>query len=102
PLIPPARSSLVPYTTLFRSWQYTSKVPLAAEQELTWKDLGILAVKIRCHDIQKTYAHLKSVGAVMLGEPVKNPIGVWHFYVKDPDRKSTRLNSSHVKISYAV
>ena len=59
-------------------------MPLASEEELTWKDLGILAVKMRCHDIQKTYDHLKSVGAVMLGEPVKNPMGVWHFYVKDP------------------
>src|SRR5690606_40964493 len=31
------------------------------------------------------------------GEPTK---GVW--YYEHPDRKSTRLNSSHVKISYAV
>lgn len=68
----------------FEIWQYTSKEPLAAKQELTWRDLGILAVKIRCHDIQKTYDHLKSVGAVMLGEPEKNPLGIWHFYVKDP------------------
>ncbi|MEP0711630.1 MAG: VOC family protein, partial [Algoriphagus sp.] len=68
----------------FEIWQYTSKVPLAAEEELTWKDLGILAVKMRCHDIHKTHAHLKNVGAVILGEPVKNPLGVWHFFIKDP------------------
>lgn len=68
----------------FEIWQYTSKEPLKSEVELTWKDLGILAVKMRCHDIHKTHAHLKSVGADMLGEPVKNPLGIWHFYVKDP------------------
>src|SRR5690349_23671840 len=31
--------------------------------------------------------------------------GVWHMYIAhtfDGDRKSTRLNSSHVEISYAV
>lgn len=68
----------------FEIWQYTSKEPLASEEELTWKDLGILAVKMRCHDIQKTYAHLTKIGATMLGKPVKNPLGVWHFYIKDP------------------
>lgn len=75
----------------FEIWQYTSKVPLAAKEVLTWKDLGILAVKMRCRDIQKTYDHLKNVGAVMLGEPAKNPIGVWHFFVKDPDGNTFEL-----------
>src|SRR5690606_40842666 len=30
------------------------------------------------------------------------PVAFGHDCVMDPDRKSTRLNSSHVKISYAV
>lgn len=68
----------------FEIWQYTSKEPEASKEELTWFDLGILAVKIRCRDIRRTYEHLQSVGATMLGEPAKNPVGDWHFYVKDP------------------
>src|SRR3989442_11931499 len=55
----PPRSTLFPYTTLFRSW-----IPL-----------------------------------------VSTGHGPWHFHNSSPskgDRKSTRLNSSHVRISYAV
>src|ERR1039457_3914295 len=52
----PPRSTLFPYTTLFRSW--------------------------RCHAVS----------------PQQRPGGT-HEY---PDRKSTRLNSSHLVISYAV
>src|SRR2546430_7386004 len=60
----PPRSTLFPYTTLFRS-------------RLT---LGTG----RTHQIR---VHLAYVG---------------HPVVGDPDRKSTRLNSSHSQISYAV
>src|SRR6266511_4211738 len=54
----PPRSTLFPYTTLFRSpvtiqWSFTDAAP-------------------------------------------------WHIRIDNGDRKSTRLNSSHVKISYAV
>src|SRR5579883_3554890 len=34
--------------------------------------------------------------------PTYNTWGSRRFYARAPDRKSTRLNSSHVKISYAV
>lgn len=68
----------------FEIWQYTSKIPSSPERHVHWNDLGILAVKIRCRDIQKTYDHLQSVGAKLLGKPSLNPIGVWHFYLKDP------------------
>src|SRR5690554_7421554 len=34
-------------------------------------------------------------------DPTGNLSGMW-VGAKDPDRKSTRLNSSHVRISYAV
>src|SRR5437667_1281226 len=58
----PPRSTLFPYTTLFRSWPHAT-----------------------------------------------SPGGDWQFYHETPnlivsgqDRKSTRLNSSHITISYAV
>ena len=68
----------------FEIWQYTSRTPQASKQKPSWKDLGILAVKIRCRDIAATYKHLGEVGAELLQKPVKNPIGVMHFYVNDP------------------
>ncbi|MDN3204496.1 VOC family protein [Algoriphagus sediminis] len=68
----------------FEIWQYTSKKPVAAKTKPTWKDLGILAVKIRCRDIDKTYKHLENLDAKLLSKPKKNPLGVAHFYVEDP------------------
>src|SRR2546430_12476012 len=62
----PPRSTLFPYTTLFRS-STTSGVPVRAQiEELFQADMKNIGVKI------------------------------------EVDRKSTRLNSSHSQISYAV
>src|SRR4051812_49557726 len=69
----PPRSTLFPYTTLFRSLQRH------------------LHVDARRHvDERATRPH----GRVEGGELVVVP--------RDEDRKSTRLNSSHMSISYAV
>src|SRR3712207_7294825 len=80
----PPRSTLFPYTTLFRSRPHVL-LPLA--QPLT--DLGGV---------------LLGLGRVPTGTPtlgreqeVVDPAGD-----VDRDRKSTRLNSSHANISYAV
>ena len=68
----------------FEIWQFTSRTPTGPTKKITWGDLGILAVKIRCKKIQDTYSFMKSEGVNLLSEPCKNPIGVWHFYLKDP------------------
>lgn len=68
----------------FEIWQYTSKVPLASDPKPKWKDLGILAIKMRCKDIRATYDHLVKVGGKPQCEPMANPLGVQHFYVEDP------------------
>src|SRR3712207_7942606 len=79
----PPRSTLFPYTTLFRSGleheHLQDLVPLllASGEALVEVPLGELGVHL--HD-----------GHLLLQEPV-------HL-----DRKSTRLNSSHANISYAV
>src|SRR5437868_7969092 len=65
----PPRSTLFPYTTLFRSHHMT---------------FGIEAVLLE---------ELEALGGAALVEQ-----GAFH----QRDRKSTRLNSSHVSISYAV
>src|SRR5256885_5027855 len=75
----PPRSTLFPYTTLFRSVMQpaTFARPLALDHAARCRVLG------RAHsDAMGTSCVLASLGA--------------------RDRKSTRLNSSHLVISYAV
>src|SRR5436309_6357373 len=74
----PPRSTLFPYTTLFRSREETEA-------------LGMEAL-IEVHD-ETELARALEAEAALVG--VNNKCGL-------RDRKSTRLNSSHVKISYAV
>src|SRR5437773_7141344 len=70
----PPRSTLFPYTTLFRSNQERVGVGIG--------DDGDLPGKVR--------PRARGVG----GDAAESAAG--------PDRKSTRLNSSHITISYAV
>src|SRR3989442_5355320 len=74
----PPRSTLFPYTTLFRS---TDTLNLAAVG-ITPDKVGQLKVN---EHYQTQVPQIYAAGDVMCG-----------------DRKSTRLNSSHVRISYAV
>src|SRR5690349_23481519 len=81
----PPRSTLFPYTTLFRSFEEISADPnqdllvgeldgrVVATAQVTW--MRMLAAD------SSLYCQVEAVQA---------------------DRKSTRLNSSHVEISYAV
>src|SRR2546422_3612345 len=71
----PPRSTLFPYTTLFRSVVLRTGV---SDRELAEAKLGILQ-----------HLPINVLGAVMND-------------VRPGDRKSTRLNSSHGYISYAV
>src|SRR3712207_8351930 len=89
----PPRSTLFPYTTLFRS---SSLVDL----ELVWC-LGKLNVPSRPEN-KKTPQPVAFRG---VARDSSLPVGLWsHALGKydDGDRKSTRLNSSHANISYAV
>src|SRR5690606_39839156 len=71
----PPRSTLFPYTTLFRSEYSGLEAPV-----LTLQDLVAQGVHPSLIDALGRYSYPSLFG----------------------DRKSTRLNSSHVKISYAV
>src|SRR3712207_8055584 len=87
----PPRSTLFPYTTLFRSSRGRTHegtgIGLALVQELVRLHGGTVAVESA---LDKGSRFVVTV-----------PLGKDHL---DPgrDRKSTRLNSSHANISYAV
>src|SRR2546430_8458381 len=74
----PPRSTLFPYTTLFRS-----------------RETYRLAPRESCPRIQKNYRRccLRNKTLALLGATTETV---------HRDRKSTRLNSSHSQISYAV
>src|SRR2546430_12924310 len=77
----PPRSTLFPYTTLFRSH------PDA---------LDILVEEDQRHD-EHAGQHGETASAVEPGEDHRQVVEA-----QERDRKSTRLNSSHSQISYAV
>src|SRR3712207_8190115 len=81
----PPRSTLFPYTTLFRSREILPSVSSVERRQLTvmFCDLvGSTALSVRLDP-----------------EDLREIIGAYQHCV---DRKSTRLNSSHANISYAV
>src|SRR3712207_7689747 len=78
----PPRSTLFPYTTLFRSFLPStgcrlSSNELIAQQTIEW--------------VRQCWIGLAPLGRAWSPEPT----------ISTPDRKSTRLNSSHANISYA-
>src|SRR5256885_10902643 len=79
----PPRSTLFPYTTLFRSLYIRSRtgplVPLASLAGIT-----------------------STVGPLTVNHSGQLPSVTISFDLQPKDRKSTRLNSSHLVISYAV
>src|SRR5690242_21434597 len=86
----PPRSTLFPYTTLFRSG-HDQDAQLAHIRELIATRVpGAWAVKDSFAALD-----LAPLGFTMLFE------AMWT-YRPATDRKSTRLNSSHMSISYAV
>src|SRR3712207_8467881 len=86
----PPRSTLFPYTTLFRSYL----IPGAVGDE----ERGPPLAAVGSFDPRGEGNNLSEKAAVGQSEAegVRGPVG------EAGDRKSTRLNSSHANISYAV
>src|SRR3712207_9041615 len=98
----PPRSTLFPYTTLFRSELRELGLPVGA-QVLVAEAAGDLVVALEAGHHQQLLEELRRLGQrveLARAEPAR------HEEVARPlggrDRKSTRLNSSHANISYAV
>src|SRR3712207_7176472 len=79
----PPRSTLFPYTTLFRSWGLPLHVYF--ETALVIVGLVLMGRWLELRAKKRTAASIKAL------------VGL-----TPADRKSTRLNSSHANISYAV
>src|SRR3712207_7622319 len=79
----PPRSTLFPYTTLFRSAH--------DHEEGVGTSLGQLG--------QRPHGHLETLQRLDAADEQQHPPVLGQ---PDGDRKSTRLNSSHANISYAV
>src|SRR2546426_8327157 len=86
----PPRSTLFPYTTLFRS------------SPAGWSRPSITSRPVGFSDLRELVAHLERRGRLRrVTAPVSRDLEITEI-VDRVDRKSTRLNSSHLVISYAV
>src|SRR5690606_41136630 len=95
-LLPPS-STLFPYTTLFRSsdWNpefFRKKAAVHGEHVLRCVEFILTA-----QDYPEI-GYKRALGVIQLHRPYRSE----RLDAACKDRKSTRLNSSHVKISYAV
>src|SRR3712207_7419022 len=79
----PPRSTLFPYTTLFRSHTKGKRI-------MDWK---LELVQVPVSDVDRAKAFYTEKAGFNADHDHR---------VSDEDRKSTRLNSSHANISYAV
>src|SRR3712207_7520833 len=86
----PPRSTLFPYTTLFRS-----------ESGGRYIAGGTTVVDLMRETVERPDT-LVDISALPLREITATPEGGLRFGALARDRKSTRLNSSHANISYAV
>src|SRR2546428_7751969 len=81
----PPRSTLFPYTTLFRSAVAHNRVG------------GVLEAQGKLAEAQAAFGECLAISRRLAEQDPSN--AGWQ---RDLDRKSTRLNSSHDQISYAV
>src|SRR5438874_4749073 len=90
----PPRSTLFPYTTLFRSRVFGYRVAVAAAVHFIFHSRVLRRVR------RHVDAGENESGRDGDRENRENESAQMHCLLQD--RKSTRLNSSHVEISYAV
>src|SRR3712207_8323173 len=96
----PPRATLCPYTTRFRSQAVAAELDLALVHERLQVADGLahlVALGLRGH-----VAHVRARGEVTQAAAHVDHVHPRLVGLVHADRKSTRLNSSHANISYAV
>src|SRR3712207_7461582 len=88
----PPRSTLFPYTTLFRSER------VGVQHAVALEDHARQVLQVDLVDDPRARRHAAELLEGLL-TPLEQPVALAVALV---DRKSTRLNSSHANISYAV
>src|SRR3712207_9181832 len=98
----PPRSTLFPYTTLFRSNDHTDMPKPPPDMTESGPGRAVATCQTR-------WNHPPDMWETTAGNPVSTHQTHWNHHTETPeptaghpDRKSTRLNSSHANISYAV
>src|SRR3712207_8347495 len=89
----PPRSTLFPYTTLFRSAWIPVATILANIQ---------VVMLVRLFSLEVTLGNILYAGGFLVTDILSENYGKEDAKKAVQDRKSTRLNSSHANISYAV
>src|SRR5207244_10991104 len=98
----PPRSTLFPYTTLFRSLVRRYRRDIAAQRQRDGGDVAQILGRLAVVDLILEAVRSREAGVRLVS---KRTVGIQIQYAigrSRPDRKSTRLNSSHQIISYAV
>src|SRR2546427_2584855 len=90
----PPRSTLFPYTTLFRSTDKVGELLSGEVQQIERGKIVVMLAKFREAEAIIPYREQNHREHFHQGDTIRA--------VLKRDRKSTRLNSSHSQISYAV
>src|SRR3712207_7173469 len=106
----PPRSTLFPYTTLFRSKGFIRFNDTAGSmaKDSVFNAASVIR-KITNKDVKDYDIHVNAVGGGRIDGPSAGAAiticiisALLNKPIRQEDRKSTRLNSSHANISYAV
>src|SRR3712207_7783881 len=96
----PPRSTLFPYTTLFRSLGEPVVGFVPSDYQVAVSSINLGQPLVESNQASRIATEIRRIAAVITGEPVN--MEEQQAERRNLDRKSTRLNSSHANISYAV
>jgi len=78
-------------------WQFKTRTPQPPNVTILLGDLGIHAMKVRCHNVEKAFQSLRSLPNIKLSEICNSPLGVPSLLFTDPWNNAVQL----VQDSYA-